>query len=67
MGFVVLAAAVSLATLGRLWWVLRDRSQRRREEAWRRWRHAYLLRLPAMLMARWPKNRTLGYHPDVMP
>ncbi|WP_375383126.1 hypothetical protein [uncultured Sphingomonas sp.] len=67
MELYIWAGAASLAVIGglaRLWWLLRERTYRRREQARRRWWAAYRLRLPLILMARWSRNRALTYRSD---
>ena len=67
MELYIWTGAASLAVIGglaRLWWLLRERTYRRRELAWRRWWAAHCRRLPSILMARWSRNRALTYRPD---
>ncbi|MGI4731140.1 MAG: hypothetical protein ACRYFW_05260 [Janthinobacterium lividum] len=59
--FVTAVASLVAVGLVRLWMVVRERTHRRRETAWRRWWAAYRLRLPTILMARWSRDRALTY------
>lgn len=64
IGVALGAALAALAAVARILLLLRDRARHRRAVAWHRWWVGYCRRLPGIMMARWPRNRSIAYRPD---